>query len=245
MAALSAVTPVAGALADLADRSLVAAEFLVAAGQAAIGGGGVGQAIKQVGRIAAGQVFEQLQDRAAEYVSARVSEYFTNNSGLDATEISLLSAGAGFGTNLVLGSILGVKSSQVIVDARNVRGVLENKRKGDAFEQQVGAYKRDTQDDYMEQISIKPNTANGPANFRVRADGVGRERGSGRILPTDAKASDTAGLTPGQKQGYPLIEQYGGTVVGKKGGTTYPAGTQIPPGTTVEIVRPDDLPPGY
>jgi hypothetical protein len=60
----------------------------------------------------------------------------------------------------------------------------------------------------------------------------------GDIVLTDAKSSETAGLTKNQKPGYPAIEKNGGTVVGNNGARQgYPAGTKIPP-TKVNIVRP-------
>jgi hypothetical protein len=54
-------------------------------------------------------------------------------------------------------------------------------------------------------------------------------------------SSDTAGLTPNQQFGYPLLEQNGGVVVGDNGGEFYPANRIIQP-TAVDIIRPDDLP---
>jgi hypothetical protein len=92
-----------------------------------------------------------------------------------------------------------------------------------------------------EQVSIRPNTAAGAADFRVRTDVLAELPARGELVMRDAKASVTAPFTPRQRQGYPLIEKYGGTVVGKKGGDRYPAGTKIPPGTRLEVVRPEDL----
>jgi hypothetical protein len=57
---------------------------------------------------------------------------------------------------------------------------------------------------------------------------------------TEAKSSSAAPLTANKKTGYPIIEQHGGTVVGKKGGNAYPAGTKIPP-TKVDVVRPNGI----
>lgn len=63
----------------------------------------------------------------------------------------------------------------------------------------------------------------------------------GNIKLTDAKSSQTAGMTKNQKPGYPAFEKYGGTVIGNNGAAQgYPAGTQIPP-TKVDIIRPNDL----
>jgi hypothetical protein len=87
-----------------------------------------------------------------------------------------------------------------------------------------------------EQVTVRPNVE-GAKN--VRLDQLSTKDGG--IKLTDAKSSETAGLTKNQKTGYPAIEQYGGIVVGNKGAAQgYPAGTLIPP-TRVDIVRPKDL----
>jgi hypothetical protein len=117
-----------------------------------------------------------------------------------------------------------------------------NEAQGKAFEQQVEEFARETQVDVKTQVSIRPNRASGPAEFRFRPDTLGRERPTSKIEPLEAKSSESAPLTPRQEEGIPLLEDFGGTVVGKKGGTEFPAGTVIPPGTKVRVVRPKDLP---
>jgi RHS repeat-associated protein len=95
------------------------------------------------------------------------------------------------------------------------------------------------QTDLARQVTIRPyQDALGtlaPSNTRVRADNLGRQATAIRI--TDAKATGTAPFTLNQTRGYPLIEQYGGIVVGNKGGALYPAGTVIPP-TKIDVYRP-------
>jgi hypothetical protein len=63
---------------------------------------------------------------------------------------------------------------------------------------------------------------------------------TGSIDLYDFKSSLTAGFTPKQQLGYPLLEKFGGQVVGRNGGLAYPAGTVIPP-TPVKILRPGDF----
>jgi RHS repeat-associated protein len=108
------------------------------------------------------------------------------------------------------------------------------------FEQRVLRDTRRTQENVVEQVSIRPNTETGSADFWVRPESLGKDLFSGQLRIRDAKSSDTAPLTDRQAEGYPLLEQYGGTVIGKKGGQEYPRGTTIPP-TKVEIVRPKDI----
>lgn len=134
--------------------------------------------------------------------------------------------------------------AEASAEAEQLSQVQLNNQSGAAFQARVADYSSDIQDNYVEELSIKPNTADGPADFRVRLDGIGEDPATGSVVLTDAKSSVTAGFTPNQTVGYPLIEQYGGTVVGANGGNIYPAGTSIPP-TTVTIIRPGDLPEGY
>lgn len=63
---------------------------------------------------------------------------------------------------------------------------------------------------------------------------------TGNLLLTEFKSSPTAGFTPNQTTGYPLIQQSGGQIIGGNGGALYPAGTQIPP-TPVNVLRPGDF----
>jgi RHS repeat-associated protein len=104
-------------------------------------------------------------------------------------------------------------------------------------EQHVQAVEGQT--DIARQVTIRPyQDAAGtlaPRNTQVRADNLGRQATAIRL--TDAKATGTAPFTPNQTRGYPLIEQYGGVVVGSKGGALYPAGTVIPP-TKIDVYRP-------
>jgi RHS repeat-associated protein len=112
---------------------------------------------------------------------------------------------------------------------------------GGRFERRVESHLQtvEGQTDIARQVTIRPyQDAQGtlaPMNTRVRADNLGRQ--SGAIAITDAKASGAAPFTANQQRGYPLLEQFGGVVVGNKGGALYPAGTVIPP-TTIDVYRP-------
>ena len=90
-------------------------------------------------------------------------------------------------------------------------------------------------------IKSRPNTPEGPAPFRFRPDYMTRGRGTQAISPVEAKSSSTARLSRRQREGIPLLEEHGGTVVGKAGGEKYPPGTPVPPGTTTPVIRPDEL----
>ncbi len=118
--------------------------------------------------------------------------------------------------------------------------IAENAKTGDAFEQEGIAHLEATQTGVAEQVSVRPYDQSGnPTDYRVRLDAMGRDD-TGALRLTDFKSSPTAGLTPNQAAGYPLLEQYGGKVVGNSGGTDYPAGFPIPP-THVDILRPGDF----
>lgn len=121
-----------------------------------------------------------------------------------------------------------------------------NSQNGAEFQSRVAAYGNDTLDNFLEEVSIRPftDTSGTTAPFRVRLDGLGTDPVNTSYGLMDAKASSTAPLTPNQTVGYPLLGQYGGVVVGKAGGSYYPAGTVIPP-TQVQIIRPTNLPKGY
>jgi hypothetical protein len=117
----------------------------------------------------------------------------------------------------------------------------QNAAQGKAFEQKGLAYLKTQQNDVEDQVSIRPYNDDGTlANYRVRVDAVGTDD-DGTYHLTDFKSSDTAGFTPNQTTGYPLLEKNGGVVVGDNGGDAYPAGTQIPP-TAVDVLTPNDIP---
>lgn len=120
-----------------------------------------------------------------------------------------------------------------------------NSAAGSAFQSRVASYGTDTLANFTEEVSIVPNTATGPAPFRIRIDGLGTNPETNTIDLLEAKGSETAPLTTNQSKGFPLIEQHGGTIVGGNGGASYPAGTPIPPGTTVTVIRPSNIPSGY
>jgi hypothetical protein len=98
-------------------------------------------------------------------------------------------------------------------------------------------YLQGVNSDVAGQVSVRPFTQSGDlANYRVRLDALGTDNAGGINL-YDFKSSPTAGFTPNQQVGYPLLQQFGGQVVGGNGGLAYPAGTLIPP-TPVTILRP-------
>jgi RHS repeat-associated protein len=115
--------------------------------------------------------------------------------------------------------------------------ILRNAPNGRAFEEQGLNALQGEFNNVVGQVSIRPFTESGDlAVFRVRLDALGTDTGGGTNL-FDFKSSATAGFTPNQRLGYPLLEQFGGQVVGGNGGVFYPAGTPIPP-TPVTIIRP-------
>lgn len=119
--------------------------------------------------------------------------------------------------------------------------VTKNARAGREFENKGLDHLQETQTDVQSQVSVRPyiNESGELANYRVRLDAFSRDA-EGNLHLTDFKSSDTAGLTPNQKVGYPLLEKYGGQVVGNNGGAAYPAGFDIPP-TEVDIIKPGDF----
>lgn len=125
----------------------------------------------------------------------------------------------------------------IFLAAEETPKILQNAAQGQAFEQQGLNYIQTINNDVAEQVSIQPFTASGDlAGYNVRLDALGTDN-AGNVNLYDFKSSETAGFTPNQTTGYPLLQQYGGQVVGGNGGLAYPAGTIIPP-TPVTILRP-------
>jgi RHS repeat-associated protein len=115
--------------------------------------------------------------------------------------------------------------------------VQANAKAGRAWEQNVTNQARGKYGagNVQEQVYIRPLDANGnPVNYRVRADNTITQPGK-PIDVIDAKASSTAGYTPNQKSGYPLIKQNGGII---ESGPN--AGTVLPP-TTVRRIDPTNI----
>jgi hypothetical protein len=119
---------------------------------------------------------------------------------------------------------------------------LRNFQNGRAFEQEGIKYLETVNTDIADQVSIRPfvNASGDLADYRVRVDAMSIDA-DGNLQLTDFKASDTAGFTPNQQTGYPLLQQFGGQVVGGNGGPFYPAGFVFPP-TQVTIITPANLP---
>jgi hypothetical protein len=115
--------------------------------------------------------------------------------------------------------------------------IIENAANGRAFEQKGLRYLQDIQNNVADQVSIRPLTESGDlASFRVRLDALGTDD-AGTIRLFDFKSSETAGFSPNQRVGYPLLQQFGGVVVGNNGLPWYRPGIVIPP-TPVTIIRP-------
>ncbi|NPD68585.1 hypothetical protein HN018_01740 [Lichenicola cladoniae] len=128
------------------------------------------------------------------------------------------------------------------VGGKAARGptVTENAAKGKAFEAQGLEHLETTQTNIQDQVSVRPYLDNGDlADYRVRLDAISRDD-TNTLRLTDFKSSESAGLTPRQTTGYPLLGNNGGQVVGNGGGADYPAGFQIPP-TNVDVLRPGDF----
>ena len=109
----------------------------------------------------------------------------------------------------------------------------ENKAKGKAWEEEV-KIKLSERQDVVEQITLITPNGN-----KTRIDFIGKDKQTGVINLTEAKSSQTASLTKGQKASFPEIEDNGAIVVGQ-GKKPFVGGTQIPP-TRVNVVRPGDL----
>ncbi len=109
--------------------------------------------------------------------------------------------------------------------------ILQNKAQGEAFEQVVKQEILQTQDNVVQQITVKTQSG-----VRTRLDLIGTTKQTGNVVITEAKSSATAPLTPNQRLAFPEIAKTGATVVGK-GKTPFTGGTQISP-TEVDIIRP-------
>jgi hypothetical protein len=121
-----------------------------------------------------------------------------------------------------------------------------NARNGAEFPARVCRYGTETLEEFREEVSIRPFTnADGDiADFRIRLDGLGVDPDTVNFAGLEAKGSEMAPLTPNQTEGIPLLEQFGGRVVGNGGNPSFPAGT-VPTPTPVQIIRPSNLPGGY
>lgn len=157
------------------------------------------------------------------------AESFRNN------QIAMIATGGSGSPNTGASVILNVAKSKAQNEVR--KSILEqNAKNGAAFEKTVVQNLKDTgHKNVQQQVTIKPNQA-GAKNVRVDATSVKK----GKINLTEAKSSSTAPLTKNQKSGFPIIQNSGGTVMGK-GKPGIPGGTQIPP-TKINVVRPKKNP---
>lgn len=120
------------------------------------------------------------------------------------------------------------------ISANGKSQIQINKEIGDAFETRVENVIRGTNTNVESQITIK--VANGTV---TRLDNVSLDS-SGQIALHEAKSSATAGLTRNQRAAHPQLQRSGGVVIGKGKGI-FTGGTIIPP-TTIQIVRPNNIP---
>jgi len=108
----------------------------------------------------------------------------------------------------------------------------KNKIQESNFEQEVKNGLNTTQNNVLEQITIKTNSG-----VKTRIDLVGNDALAVNHVLIEAKSSVTAPLTNNQKFAFPEIAETGGVVV-CKGKAPFIVGTQTPP-TTVQIIRPE------
>ena len=111
--------------------------------------------------------------------------------------------------------------------------LAENREKGRAFElEKLNEFKQ-TANNVEEQITIVTNDGT-----KIKIDAIGYDSSTGKLILREYKSSETAPLTKNQIKGFPELKDNGGVVVGKGKGI-FKAGVEIPPGTIVEIIRPD------
>jgi hypothetical protein len=82
-------------------------------------------------------------------------------------------------TDITLFAVGGMQSmasrAGALTATQRVSTQLEiNAATGRSFQARVSNYGNNALDDFVEEISIRPNTATGPASFRIRADGLER-----------------------------------------------------------------------
>jgi hypothetical protein len=133
------------------------------------------------------------------------------------------------------------EDKQRAVKTGEIAAVTRNALQGRAFEEEQFGNLNVAHSAVESQVSVRsyddaPGTL---AGHGVRLDAMSID-GKGALQLTDFKSSASAGYTRNQTKGYPLLEQYGGQVVGKRGGAHYPHGFQIPP-TQVTTIRPPDF----
>jgi hypothetical protein len=121
------------------------------------------------------------------------------------------------------------KAGDKVADAARAEQLATNKQVGAAFEEAVLVQKQTEQTGVVTQLTVKTDTG-----VKTRIDVAGRDA-SGNVRLTEAKASQTAPLTPNQKKAHPEIEKSGATVAGK-GKPGFPGGSRIRP-TRVELCR--------
>lgn len=121
--ALRPVADAATALADLNDRFSGLADAIVIAGQAVVGGGGIGQAVVRLGKAVAGQALDYVSGQAHDFVVNKLDSYLGQNTDLSPLARGLISQAGGFGVDAVFGTVAGISSNRVIGDAGEVRSI--------------------------------------------------------------------------------------------------------------------------
>ncbi|WP_218933514.1 polymorphic toxin-type HINT domain-containing protein [Rubripirellula lacrimiformis] len=136
---------------------------------------------------------------------------------------------------------LGRFAREMNADA-STRRVL-NQTRGRVFDDVAGQSVDGRFIDLQSEVTIRPFVdANGTLAGRgFRADRLGIDVESFATRPLEFKSSFRAPLTKGQRQGFPLFEQFGGQVRGHGGGLAFPQGTVLDP-SNVLTIRPRDLP---
>jgi hypothetical protein len=127
------------------------------------------------------------------------------------------------------------------VKTGDVAAVTRNAMKGRAFEEEGLGKLAATHTNIRRQVTVRPyvDELGTLADYVVRLDAITVYE-KGVLQLTDFKSSNLAGYTKRQRTGYPLLDKFGGQVVGANGGNPYPHGFQIPR-TKVTTIRPSDL----
>jgi RHS repeat-associated protein len=191
---------------------------IISTGMATVAGGVAGGVV--------GDITDQLVGMAT-----GVQMYFDQTRTIQAAVLSILSPG----TLRQLG--FGVRSA--ISRAERIATLLRNNANGGIFETQGIDYLKSIHTQVVRRVSVRPRLDNGKLGGRFQTDAMSIDP-RGRIRLNEFKSSPTAGFTPRQKVGLPLVRRNGGVVVGDAGGRDYPRGMVIDP-TPVDVHRPSDF----
>lgn len=185
------------------------------------------------GAVAAGGFMGTMVGRSLDHVVNKTP----TNLGQDvlASGQAAVTCTATMGVGIVAQKVFGKVAPAVGRGIQRLFGskstIQRNALQGSEWERTVETGLRNTQNDVVNQITVKT-----PAGTRTRLDFMGVDAETRNIALTEAKSSSTAPLTRNQTIAFPEIEKDGATVVGK-GKPPFVGGTLIPP-TKVSIVRP-------